>query len=76
MFDDMHLRTYFLVQVIVYCLKEEEAGVMKIYKPIVIFYIIKQDIRIYVPYSWPNGWTDWAEIFCGHSWVAGGCYRL
>ena len=20
--------------------------------------------------------TDWAEIFCGHSWVAGGCYRL
>ena len=16
-----------------------------------------------------NGWTDWAEIFCGHSWV-------
>ena len=26
-------------------------------------YIIKQDIRIYVPYSRPNGWTDWAEIF-------------
>ena len=24
------------------------------------FYIIKQDIRIYVPYSRPNGWTDWA----------------
>ena len=19
-----------------------------------------------------NGWTDWDEIFCGHSWVAGG----
>ena len=17
----------------------------------------------------PNGWTDWAEFFCGHSWV-------
>ena len=36
-------------------------------------YIIKQDIRIhiYVVYSRPNGWTDWAEIF-----VAGGCYRL
>ena len=30
-------------------------------------YIIKQDIRIYVPYSWPNGWTDWAEILWGHS---------
>ena len=39
-------------------------------------YIIKQDIRIYtiyVAYSWPNGWTDWAEICCGHLWVAGGC---
>ena len=24
----------------------------------------------------PNGWTDWAEIFGGHLWVAGGCYRL
>ena len=35
-------------------------------------YIIKQDIRIYVPYSRPNGWTDWAEIFCGHSGMAGG----
>ena len=31
-----------------------------------------QDIRIYVAYSRPNSWTDWAEIFCGHSWVAGG----
>ena len=31
---------------------------------------------IYVTYSRPNGWTDWAEFFCGHSWVAGGCYRL
>ena len=31
---------------------------------------------IYVAYSRPNGWTDWAEIVCGHSWVAGGCYRL
>ena len=41
------------------------------YNPTII-YIIKQDIRIYVPYSRPNGWTDWAEIFCGHSWVAGG----
>ena len=33
-------------------------------------------VYIYVAYSWPNGWIDWAEIFCGHSWVAGGCYRL
>ena len=34
----------------------------------------KQDIRIYiyVAYSRPNGWTDWADIFWGHSWVAGG----
>ena len=37
-----------------------------------LIYIIKQDIRKYVPYSRPNGWTDWAEIFCGHSGVAGG----
>ena len=35
-------------------------------------YIIKQDIHIYVAYSRPNGWTDLAGIFCGHSWVAGG----
>ena len=35
-------------------------------------YIIKQDSHIYVPYSRPNGWTDWAEIFCGHSGVTGG----
>ena len=20
--------------------------------------------------------ADWADIFCGHSWVAGGCYGL
>ena len=38
----------------------------------VIIYIIKQDIRIYVAYSRPNGWTDWAEIFCKHSWMAMG----
>ena len=31
---------------------------------------IKQDIRINVPYSRPNGWTELAEIFCGHSWVS------
>ena len=32
----------------------------------------KTFVYIYVPYSRPNGWTDWAEIFCGQSWVAGG----
>ena len=31
-----------------------------------IIYLIKQDIRIFA-YSRPNGWTDWADIFCGHS---------
>ena len=31
---------------------------------------------IYVAYSRPNDCTDWADIFCEHSWVAGGCYRL
>jgi len=38
------------------------------------FYKIKQDIRIYiyVAYSQPNGLTEWADIFCGHSGVAGG----
>ena len=41
-------------------------------------YIIKQDICIYinVAYSRSNGWTDWAEFFCRHSWVAGGCNRF
>ena len=24
----------------------------------------------------PNGWTDWAQILCGHSWVAVRCFRL
>ena len=28
-------------------------------------------IYIYIccVYSQPNDWTDWAEIFCGHSWI-------
>ena len=41
----------------------------------IIIYIKKQDIRnlyTYVPYSRPNGWTEWADTFCGHSWVAWG----
>ena len=33
------------------------------------FKSIKQDIHIYVAYSRPNGWTDWANFFCGHSWL-------
>jgi len=41
-----------------------------------IIYIIKQDIQIYVAYSRPNGLTDWAETFCGHSGVAGERYRI
>ena len=29
--------------------------------------IIKQEILyIYVAHSRPNGWTEWAEFFCGH----------
>ena len=31
---------------------------------------------IYVAISRPNGWTDWTEFFCGHSCVAGVCYRV
>lgn len=31
---------------------------------------------MYVAYSRVNGWTDWAEYFCGHSWEAGECHRL
>ena len=33
-------------------------------------------MNIYVAYGRPNGWTDRAEFFCGHSWVAKGCHRL
>ena len=32
--------------------------------------IIKLFAHIYVSYSWPNGWTEWGDIFCGNSWVA------
>ena len=37
-----------------------------------IINVIKQNIRIYIAYSRPNGWIDWAEIFYEHSWIAGG----
>ena len=33
-------------------------------------------IYICVAYSRPNGWTDWAKLFCGHSLVVRGCYKL
>ena len=33
-------------------------------------------LYIYVEYSRQNSWTDYAEIFCRHLGVAGGCYRL
>ena len=37
-----------------------------------LIYIIKQEIRIYVPYSRPNGWTEWAEFFVDiHGWPGG-----
>ena len=36
-----------------------------------LVYLIKQDILNYI-FSRPNGWTEWAEIFCGHSWEARG----
>ena len=39
-------------------------------------YKIKQDIRIYVLYSRLISWTEWAEIFCGHSWVARRWHRV
>ena len=33
---------------------------------------------MYFHYSRPTSWTEWAEIFCGHSWMPGGgaCFRL
>ena len=39
-------------------------------------FITKQDICNDVPYSRPNGWTKWADIFCGYSWVAWGRHSL
>ena len=37
-----------------------------------LFFKIKKDIRIYVPYSRSNGWTEWADIFLGDQWVPRG----
>ena len=39
---------------------------------IYIIYEIKQNIRIYVPYSRPNCWTESAEIFEGTQRYPGG----
>ena len=33
-------------------------------------------VYIYVTDSRPNSWTEWADIFCGHSGVLGGCFRV
>ena len=41
-------------------------------KQLNLIYKIKQEIHVCVAYSRPNSWTEWTEIFCGHSWVAGG----
>ena len=51
------------------CFEEKGEGLLvsQKYTPLDI-YIIKQDIL--------DGWTEWADIFCGHSWVTGGCLGL
>ena len=55
---------------------EDELDEVDSRRVLLSIYIIKQDIHIHVAYSRPNGWTEWADIFCGHSWVAGVCLRL
>ena len=43
----------------------------------IIFYIIKQDIHKKLYFSSRlAGQAEWAEIVCGHLWVAGGCQKL
>ena len=37
-----------------------------------IIYVLKQDIRINVPYSRQNGWTEWADTLEGNPEVSGG----
>ena len=41
------------------------------------FYIIKLFAHkyIYLSYSWPNGWTEWANIFRGNTWVTRGFFK-
>ena len=33
-------------------------------------------VFVYVAYSRPNGWADWAEIVSGHSGMAEECYKI
>ena len=40
--------------------------------PFIISYITIPDIRLYDPYSRPNGWTEWTDIFLGNPWVPWG----
>ena len=49
--------------------------IIKFVVVIIIIFIISF-VCMYDAYSRPNGLTDCAEICCGHSGVAGGCYRL
>ena len=38
----------------------------------IVIYIIRHVIHIYVAYSRPNGWTDWAGFFVDtHRWPEG-----
>ena len=36
----------------------------------------KQDIRMYVPSGRQNGWTEWADFFCGNTWVTWSWHTL
>ena len=38
--------------------------------------MIKQDICIHIPYSRPNGWTEWADFVLENPWVPWGKHRL
>ena len=42
---------------------EQQNLKMEISKTNIPLYIKTRNIRIYVPYSQPNDWTEWAEIF-------------
>ena len=54
----------------------ESYGPMKKYIIIIdTIYIIKQNSRIYVTDSRPNGWTEWAKKICWKSWLAVRCFR-
>ena len=42
---------------------EQQNLKMEISKTNIPLYIKTRNIRIYVPYSQPNDWTEWAEFF-------------